>query len=169
MSENNQEVKTIIKDSLQLFETNKDDRQLLVDYLLKEIMDGNINALTTHLQIKSIEDFTETIKKDEGYKEEVLKEARKYLNGRKSETFHNSKIEISEVGTQYNFTNCNDPEYTKLLNAAFIANEALKVKQDFLKKIPKEGFEIVDKTSGEIVTIYPPSKTSTTALKVTLK
>ena len=169
MSENNQEVKTISKETLQLFETNKQDRQLLANNVIKEITDGNINSLVTHIQIKSMEDFIEKIKENVEYKEEVLKETRKQLGGGKTVDFHNAKIEIAEVGTKYDFTNCNDPEYDKLLNNAFIANEALKIRQDFLKKISKEGFEIVNKESGELVTIYPPNKTSVTSTKITLK
>jgi hypothetical protein len=47
------------------------------------------------------------------------------------------------------------------------ANEVLKARQDFLKTVPSKGMEL--KVDDEVVTVYPPSKSSTTSIAVTLK
>ena len=47
--------------------------------------------------------------------------------------------------------------------------EKIKAKQDFLKTVPISGLSILVESTGEMVTVYPPSKSSTTAVSVSLK
>jgi hypothetical protein len=44
----------------------------------------------------------------------------------------------------------------------------LKDRETFLKSI-KAPMQMIDENSGEVYTIYPPKKTSSTTLKVTFK
>jgi hypothetical protein len=52
---------------------------------------------------------------------------------------------------------------------AELATKALKERQDFLKVVPVAGVLFTDEITGETYKIYPPSKTSTTSVAVTLK
>ena len=48
------------------------------------------------------------------------------------------------------------------------ANEALKVRCEFLKSL-KEPLRVVDESTGEIVLIHPPVKTSTSGLNISIR
>lgn len=79
-----------------------------------------------------------------------------------------SEFSIVEAGTKYDFSGCNDLEYKSLEFTLEKAKEALKQREMFLKAI-KEPLQVIDESSGEVFTIYPPKKTSTTTVKVTFK
>lgn len=151
---------------LSLLETTKDQRTSFVSQLIATLKEGNVDPLQIHLQVKNTEDLVKQITGDEEYRKICLDAAEKY--GKKFE-HHNAKFEIKEVGVKYDFATCNDPELLILTLAADKANAALKERQDFLKKAPASGFGVIDQESGELVTVYPPTKTSTTSIAVTLK
>lgn len=149
-----------------LFKTNKGERESFVSQVIESLKEGNVNSLELHLQIKCMEDIIEQIKSDMQYKLMVLEEAEK---SGKAFDFQSSKIAIREVGTKYDFSNTNDPIYMRLESVSSIASKELKERADFLKKVPLSGMVILDEDTGEAVTIYPPSTTSTTSVVVTLK
>ena len=112
-----------------------------------------------------MEDIIEQVKKHPEFKKYVIEEAQKY--GKDSEK-HNAKFRVGEVGTKYNFSQCNDPELAGLEIAAKQAADALKARQEFLKGVPASGVPVLS-SDGELVTVYPPSKTSETSVIITLK
>ena len=75
----------------------------------------------------------------------------------------------TEVGTKYDWSQCNDHELIELESLAKSAAERLKERQDFLKSIPSAGLPMVNQETGEAYTIYPPSKTSTSSISVSFK
>jgi hypothetical protein len=150
---------------LALFETNKEQRQSFALSLVDEIEQGNVNPLKVHLQIKCMEDIIKLLNSNTIYKKAVLEEAEK--QGQKSFEYQNAKVEIKETGVKYDFTQCSDPVYLDALRMSEQANEVLKARQDFLKTVPSKGMEL--KVDDEVVTVYPPSKSSTTSIAVTLK
>lgn len=77
------------------------------------------------------------------------------------------KFTLAEVGTSYNFSQCNDYELIELEVAANEAADAVKKRREFLKTIPQSGLDIITK-DGEGVKIYPPSKSSKSSFKVSL-
>lgn len=152
---------------LALFQTTKEERQSFAMDLINKIESGEANPLKVHLQIKCMEEIIKLLNSNTVYKKAILEAAEKY--GEKSFEFMNSKIEIKEMGTKYNFEGCNDTEWELLDSKASGAANDLKERETFLKTVPAKGLEIVDKLTGEMVTIYPPSKSSTTSIAVTLK
>lgn len=79
-----------------------------------------------------------------------------------------AKFEIMEnAGTKYHYENCNDPILTELVLRMQTIEIELKARQDFLKTVPLSGLEI-HVGEGELVTVYPPYKTSSVAYKITL-
>jgi hypothetical protein len=89
-----------------------------------------------------------------------------HLHKGKFETPSGGKIETMEGGTKYHYENCNDPIYQELLIEQDKLNERIKSRELFLKTIPVNGMDI--RHEDELVTIFPPYKTSTTTYKVTL-
>ena len=149
-----------------LFQTSKEQRKEFVQQVVGSVINGNKKALDIHLQLKAMEDIIEQIKADLSYKETLLNEAEQ--NG-KSFEYQNAKIEIREVGTKYDFTKCNDPIYSRLKEASVKASEELKEREKFLKSIPQKNITNIDTETGEATEIYPPSKSSTTSVVVTMK
>jgi hypothetical protein len=149
---------------LRLFETTKSERGSFVTQVIERLENGDVDPLETHLQVKSMEDLIKQITDSKEYKKLLLDAASKHG---KSFEYHSAKFETKEVGSKYDFSNCGDPIHDELEQKAKSAADALKERQYFLKTLPVKGLEIL--INDELITIYPPSKTSTTAIAVTLK
>lgn len=151
---------------LSLFQTTKEERQSFVADVISRIETGEANALNIHLQVKCTEDIVKQITSNDAYKKAVVVEAER--QGQKSFLFHNAKFEIKEVGTKYDWSKCNDPVLAELLTKQEQFDTEVKARQDFLKTIPLKGIDIIT-GEGEGVTVYPPAKSSSTSVAVTLK
>lgn len=79
------------------------------------------------------------------------------------------KFEAAETGTAYDFSQCNDASLLQLEQEAAAAADKLKERKEFLKKLPGAGIEVLDKETGEVASIYPPSKSSNSSYKITMK
>ncbi|HEX8331895.1 MAG TPA: hypothetical protein VF622_04690, partial [Segetibacter sp.] len=75
-------------------------------------------------------------------------------------------IEACETGSAYHFENCNDPELTELEQALLSAKSAVDARKAFLKTVPKGGMDV--RYRDELITVYPPYKTSNSSFKITL-
>lgn len=124
----------------------------------------NGNPLHVAENLSAIQEFIEAIKKDKRYVDYVREELNKEKG--KHTTSNGTKIEAAEVGTKYFFDKCNDPIHAELSDSVDKAKDALKVREDFLKVVPKEGMEILH--GDELIRIFPPYKTSTSSFKTTL-
>lgn len=171
--ENNDNIAPATQQYALLQETTKEDRKAFVQELLQQIEDGHADALKIHLQVKSTESLIEMLTDKKKHPESagrycalVLSEAEKH--GKKFD-MHNATFLIKEAGTQYDWTVCNDDEITGLLELEKAMKANIKERQEFLKALPAQGLELIDKETGEAVTIYPPAKSSTTTVQTTLK
>lgn len=82
--------------------------------------------------------------------------------------YHGYKIEVSEAGVTYDYSNCNDRIYADLIKESEELKERIKAREVFLKSI-KNSETLLDEESGEVIKIYPPVRKSTTTPKFTLK
>jgi hypothetical protein len=89
------------------------------------------------------------------------------LFGKDYKTPSGTKIELAEVGIKYNYDNCNDSALQELYDQESSIKELVKQREDFLKTIPINGMDIITE-HGEVVHIYPPTKTSTSSIKTTI-
>lgn len=152
---------------LALFETTKEQRESFVVDLTRRIDNGDVDPLLIHLQVKCMEDVIKLINSNTNYKAALLEASERM--GEKSFQFHNAKFEIKEVGTKYDFSNCGDHQHQRLSQKVESFSNELKDREKFLKTLTPKGLSVVDEETGEMLTIYPPSKTSTTSVAVTLK
>lgn len=105
------------------------------------------------------------IPEDKEFTSMVRDEVAKF--GKSATTQRGVKIELAEVGNSYDFSKCDDPVLVQLEQEATAAAEKVKQRKDFLKTVPSQGLEVlVD--GGELITIYPPAKSSKSSYKVTL-
>lgn len=157
---------------LELLDTNKEQRRSFVEDLLMR-MDGEVNPLKVHVQIKCMEEiiaqltdakkYPETAKR---YKEMILDEAQKH--GKKFE-FHSAKIEQKEVGTVYDWSKCEDTTLEDLMGMHSDLTSRIKARQEFLKTVPDSGLVITDEETGETRKVFKPAKSSSTSISVSLK
>jgi hypothetical protein len=149
---------------LSLFETTKAERQEFAQSVIKGIKDGISDPLKVHYQVKCMEDIIKNITSDADYKTMTLDEAAKY-----GKTFdhYNAKFEVKEMGVKYDYSVCNDPVYNKLKAQLTVLEDEVKSREKYLKAIPTTGVETL--LEDEVITLYPPNKTSTTTITVNLK
>lgn len=152
---------------LSLFETSKEQRQSFALSIVGALESGEVDPLKIHLQVKCMEDIIKLLNSNTIYKKSILEAAEKY--GQKSFDFMNSKVEIKEVGVKYDYSKCGDSVYEMLEQKATSIGDDLKKREIFLKTVPPKGIPIVDELTGEMITIYPPAKSSTTSVAITLK
>lgn len=95
----------------------------------------------------------------------IREEVGKY--GKTYTTPRGVKFELAETGSSYDFSQCNDPELALLEQQAEEHAKKLKERKEFLKTVPTKGLEI-HSGDGELIKIYPPSKSSKSSYKVSL-
>ena len=83
-------------------------------------------------------------------------------------TSSGASFQVKETGVKYDFSQCNDPVWNNLKEQADRINEQLKEREKYLKVIKNPKTEI-DEETGEVYTIIPPTRTSTTSYTVTFK
>lgn len=143
---------------------SKKDIAKLADAIVGETLEKG-TVLEMVEKIAATEELIKQMKSDERFKSYALDQIAahgKYV----SES--GTKVEACEVGTKYHFDKCGDVELFLLEQRAESANNAVKERQEFLKKVPASGLDVVDPISGEVYKVYPPYKTSTSSYKVTL-
>jgi hypothetical protein len=134
------------------------------DGVIQSVQAGEINPLTVLVQLRAMEKASGRILKE--IHENIMREADKYPGN--DFEFMGNKIIKAEHGTKYDYSNCGDPVYNQRLNIAKQANEQLKERETFLKAV-KAPFSLLDEGTGEVATITPPTKKSTSGVNVSLK
>lgn len=144
------------------------DTKSNVENFSKQLVSAVENGEVNPLELKAMFKFMEHVikKVDESTKDNQLKEADKYAE--KKFSVFGFEIEKAENGTKYDYLACGDPIYEQRHAIVESAKSLLDERAQFLKSL-KEPITIVDDDSGEVVTIRPPFKTSTTGLKFTIK
>ena len=107
-------------------------------------------------EIRSSKDFIDMVR------DEVTKEGSKA-----KVTVTGVKIELAETGVKYDFSQCNDYDLNCLLEESERLEVQIKERKEFLKLLPKAGVDVVT-NFGEVLRIYPPSKSSTSNFKTTI-
>lgn len=133
----------------------------MTNNFINPIIDGDIQIekgiLILRAIKKAIEDAEEKIYND------VVDAIGKY--GKDGASINGSKIIIKEVGVKYDFDNCNDAIWNDLNNQIRELMEKRKDREAFLKCIIKQT-TLVDDQTGEIYTINPAIKKSTTGFQI---
>ena len=147
-------------------EINEQISKASIQYLATKVVDnvcltGNIIQLAENLAKMDL--LIKEIKDNPNYKDYILNEVSKY--GNSHVTASGTKLEVAEVGTKYDYTKSNDPELKELEEQKAIIDFKIKERQTFLKSL-KQPMEVL--FSDELVTLYPPAKTSTTSIKTTI-
>lgn len=124
------------------------------------------NPLQVAEALTAMENFIKEVKETKEFKEYVREETSKYGKGYVSPS--GAKIEIAEVGSSYDFSQCNDGLLGELEQKLLSAKNAVDERKAFLKNVPQSGLIVTDEQSGDTYTVYKPAKTSQSSYKVTL-
>ena len=144
---------------------SKSQLKIMADMSLQEIFqNGKIIEAAEALSV--METFIKELRGNKQFSDYVREEISK--NGKQLET-NSAKIELAETGIKYSFDNCGDPIYQQLEQQLQSIEADLKDRKEFLKTVPVSGLSIINEQTGEVSTIYPPSKQSTSTYKITLK
>jgi hypothetical protein len=146
--------------------TTKEERTQLVREIFDEVLNGRINPLELHLRLKSAEEVIKQLTGLEPYKAILLDEAQKFG---KSFNYQTAKIDIREVGIKYDYSGCGNSTLNELYEKQEAINDAIKELEAYHKPLPTLGIQVVHHETGEVERHYPPVKTSTTSVAVTLK
>lgn len=131
--------------------------------LILQVESGEVNPLHLAIKMNAITKSLEVVKK--AINDSVLKEA--YTYSVKTFDAYGAEVGISELGVKYNYDNCNDPVLAELKHKQSELDAQIEERQKFLKAITKPMDIVVNEC--EAVKVFPPTKSSTTGIKITLK
>jgi hypothetical protein len=141
----------------------KNQIKIIAQNSINELMDsGRILEAAEALSI--MEKFIEEVRSSKAFTDYVREEVAK--NGKEITNSSGAKIELSEAGTKYDFSQSNDPILAQLQAKFEVAKAMLDERKTYLKSIPSTGVEVL--IEDELVKLYPPSKTSSSTYKITL-
>ena len=146
-----------------LMPSTKDQIKSFVHKTVTELKDGYSNPLSYYIQLKAVETTIKDLLANKEVREMVSTEAKKYG---KSFDLHGVKIEYSEnISPKYDYSVCGDIAWDEMQMELKALQEKIKLREAFLKAIP-ENSTIMDENG---VQLFPPTKTASEGIKVTLK
>lgn len=145
-----------------LFDTNKEQRSSFVRQIINGALDGNVNMLKLHKQMKAMEEIVKNVLADDSYRDMLLDEAQKHG---KSFDYLGEKWSIKEAGVRYDFSDCADPILNDLFEEQKSIEEQIESRCRFLRSLTNPMTVIIEET-GEVRRVYPPKKTSTTVVSL---
>tara|TARA_R110000868_G_scaffold274033_1_gene533274 strand:+ start:26 stop:598 length:573 start_codon:yes stop_codon:yes gene_type:complete len=145
-------------------ELTKTQIKIIAEHSISELA-NNGRVIESADALAKMELLIKEIKGNKDYIELLREEVSKY--GKSVNTASGTKIELAEVGTKYDYSNCGDGQLEDLNNQLQILELSIKERQTFLKALPLSGIEVLH-MEGIIQKVYPPSKTSTSSVKTTI-
>jgi hypothetical protein len=142
----------------------KTDIRTISNNMVADIL-NNGNVIESADALNKMETLIKEIKSNAEWVDYLREEVAK--RGASVVTTSGTKIELAEVGVKYDYTKCNDEQLNDLVAEQERIESLIKERQTFLKTISVSGLDIVT-INGELVTIYPPSRSSTSSIKTTI-
>lgn len=144
---------------------SKEEQAVLSSAMINSVLDGEIDPIKAVIQAKSLVETLTLFLKDKGVNDLVLREVEKYG---KQTSKDGATIAIKEVGSKWDYSECGDPIYNRLSSQKAEIEEKLKEREALLKATREPRTE-VDEETGEVYTVNPPSKSSTTSYSITFQ
>ena len=150
------------------FPETKAQQKTFTEQLIEHTLSGYVSPLKIEAQIKSLEDVVKLYRSDKRIKEAVKRDFEMEYSGQNFGTMGSAEFQLKEVGVKYDFSDCGDPVWHSLTQQMEELKERLKERETVLKA-HRDKWEYLDAETGETATVYPPAKTSTTQVVVTIK
>lgn len=149
--------------ALRMLASTQTQVDIFSDQLIASVKEDGANPLEIIAQLRAMEKVSARVIKE--IMENAVTMIDRY-NG-KFELAGNL-IERAEVGTKYNFEVCGDYVWEQRKSIFESAQRQLKEREEFLKSL-KEPIKLVVEETGELQTVRPPLRTSSTGVKVTIR
>jgi hypothetical protein len=154
---------TSAMDVMRIMPSTKDEVTRFASQLIEQVQNGSVNPIQLKAAFKMVEQVGKQF--DAATKENQMIEAERYP---KTFNAYGFEIQRTELGTEYDYLSTGDPVYAERHAAVESAKSLLNERAAFLRSV-KEPTTILHEQTGEIVTITPPLKKSTTGLKFTIQ
>ena len=128
-----------------------------------QIMSGEQSPLKTAVHLKALEELIKKLRTDEQIQDYTLEEALK--EGAKTFKMYGAEIQIKEMGTKYDYSDCNDSLLDSLYCKMNELKTEIKDRENMLKSISEKNPVI--SPEGEI--LNRPTKRSKTGVSITFK
>lgn len=138
-----------------------------VDRMRTAIVGGEVDPIVAFCNVQKLAKVLDEFGKDKEVRRCILDEFDKY--GQKKVQKGDITLEASEIGVKYDYSYTNDERLADMYRRLDWLKAEIKEREEFLKHLPASGQSVVDETTGECVTLYPPVKTSTSWIKTTIK
>jgi len=142
---------------------SKESARAASEKIADMIFNGDANPLNLSSRIAWMISVLENAK--ELIRDEAVRELEKHGG---TVTMNNAEITKVEAGVKYKYDSCGDYEWEANDSLIHSATEARKKREAFLRSLQKP-MTHVNEDTGEIETINPPVRTSTTTVKITFK
>ena len=154
-----------IDDAVMYAVPSKAKAKEMVDRLVEMVQSGMTDPLTMLVKLK----FAQSVIADviESIQPNCVDEASKYHKGEDIKLL-GAELKVKEAGTKYDYSGCGDMIRDHYDHMEKSSAEAKKDRENFLKSL-KKSQTLVDDDTGEIYTIHPPVKKSSTIVQVTIK
>lgn len=150
--------------TIRLLPFSKQQVILFSSQIKDSLINGDVEPLELAVYFKSIEKTIEEVK--ETLSSMALSEAEKYGKGKFE--FKGAEIQVKELGTKYDYSQTGDTEWERLTSEKNAIDARIKDREAMLKSLTGS-LTIVNEDTGEMETIYPPIKKSTTGISISLK
>ena len=154
-----------IDDAVMYAVPSKAKAKEMVDRLVEMVQSGMTDPLTMLVKLK----FAQSVIADtiESIQPNCVDEASKYHKGEDIKLL-GAELKVKEAGAKYDYSGCGDIEYNEYEAKEKAYSEFKKDRANFLKSLNKSQ-TLVDDVTGEIYTVHPPVKKSSTIVQVTIK
>lgn len=149
-----------------LFPETKSEIKSFAEKMIESVLDGYTDPLKVKVQLAAMKKTIEEIESSEEFKDCVMNAANKY-HKEELKNIHNANIQIKETGVKYDYSQCGMPEYESIVSDIATLTERKKALEKRLQTVTMPE-EYVCPMTSEMVTLMPPSKTSTTAIVITI-
>lgn len=147
--------------------STKQEQRQLAEALTQKVADGDVSPISAYVQMKSLGNVIDSFLKNKEVKDLAIAEIERYGKG-ETPSFRGATLRTGETGVKYDFTVCGDPVWNDLNGQLEQIKCQMSVREKYLKNIQSPKVEI-DEATGEIYTLYPPARQSTTSVIVTYK
>ncbi len=140
----------------------KEAQSSIAENLVAQVIRNEVDPIRAYVQIKAIAEVCAQVLKDTALISRVQAAADE--RGRNAE-FGSAKVGVSTT-TRYDYASSGDPQYLSLIKQKESIDNKIKAREMYLKAIT-ERQDMVDRNTGEVITILPPQRTVSPSLRVT--
>lgn len=147
-------------------ELTKTQIKVIANQTANDIIEKGLDVTKIADTLAKMELFIKELKLNPEYIDTLIHEVSQYGKGMTTST--GTKLELAEVGTKYDFSQCNDNKLKQMELDYELLGEEITKRKEFLKALSPKGITELDEETGEAVTLYPPSKSSKSSVKCTI-